>query len=61
MNKARSQIAIVLFFISQFFGQNTPPIDNLIQNAISAQKLANPEPRKYSQAKSLESAGLLDE
>ncbi len=50
-----------LLLITAISGQNNPAVDDLIQKAISAQKMMDPEPRKYNQAKSLESAGLLDE
>ena len=55
-------IALVCGIFTQIaIGQKNKAMDQLIQNAISAQSMMNPTPQKFNQAQSLEKAGLVDQ
>lgn len=64
MNKRILHVGIALLisiFMQIAIGQKKETMDQLIQNAKSAQALLNPAPQKYNQAQSLEKAGLVDQ
>jgi len=54
-------VVVGLMLTARIVAQENPAVDDLIRKAVNAQKITDPEPRKFSQAKSLENAGLADQ